>query len=144
MCRAARGVAAALAVALALAACAQRPVPISLYDRIGGRAALIAVADQLAATIVADRRIAGSFAGTDMAAFKAGLVDQLCMMTGGPCRYAGPGMRAVHAGRHITDADFDAFIADLVAALEHFNVPAPEQADLLALLGPLRHDIVGA
>jgi hemoglobin len=66
------------------------------------------------------------------------------MISGGPCRYAGPDMRAVHAGRHIGDAEFDAFVADLVAALEHFNVPAGEKAELLALLAPMRRDIVGA
>ena len=144
MGRAARGLAGALVLAIGLSACAERPIPLSLYSRIGGRAALVAVVDQLAANIAADRRISGFFAATDMAAFKVGLVDQLCMMTGGPCRYAGPGMRAVHAGRHIRDADFDAFMADLVAALDHFNVPPREKEELLGLLAPMRRNIVGA
>jgi len=143
MSRAACGLAGALVLAIGLSACAERPIPLSLYSRIGGRAAIVAVVDQLATNIAADRRISGFFAATDMAAFKVGLVDQLCMMTGGPCRYAGPGMRAVHA-RHITDADFDAFIADLVAALEHFNVPPREKEELLGLLAPMRRNIVGA
>ena len=144
MSRAACGLAGALALAIGLAACAERPVPLSLYSRIGGQAAIVAVVDQLAVNIAADHRISGLFADTDMAAFKAKLVDQVCMMSGGPCRYGGPGMHAAHAGRHISDADFDAFMADLVAALDHFNVPASEKAELLALLAPMRRDIVGA
>jgi hemoglobin len=144
MGRAAFGLAGALVLAIGLSACAERPIPLSLYSRIGGQAAIVAVVDQLAANITADRRISGFFAGTDMAAFKARLVDQLCMVSGGPCRYGGPDMRAAHAGRHISDADFDALIADLAAALDHFNVPAGEKAELLGLLAPMRRDIVGA
>jgi hemoglobin len=139
-----RGLAWTVVLAIGLSACAERPIPLSLYSRIGGQAALVAVVDQLAANIAADRRIRGFFAATDMVAFKAGLADQLCMVTGGPCRYAGPAMRAAHVGRHIGDVDFDAFIADLVAALDHFNVPPGEKEELLGLLAPMRRDIVGA
>ena len=66
------------------------------------------------------------------------------MASGGPCRYGGPDMRTAHAGRHISDADFDALIADLGGALDHFNVPAGEKAELIGLLAPMRRDIVGA
>jgi len=144
MGRAARGLAGAVVLAIGLSACAERPIPLSLYSRIGGQAAIVAVVDQLALNIAADRRISGLFAATDMAAFKSQLVDQLCMMTGGPCRYGGPDMHVVHAGRHIGDADFNAFMADLVAALDHFNVPPGEKEELLGLLAPMRRDIVGA
>ena len=143
MGRAAVGLAGALVLAIGLSACAERPIPLSLCSRIGGQAAIVAVVDQLAATLAADRRTSGFFATTDMAAFKAGLVDQLCMVSGGPCQYGGPDMRVAHAGRHISDADFDAFVGDLIAALDHFNVPAREKTDLLALLAPMRRDIVG-
>ena len=143
MGRAAVGLAGALVLAIGLSACAERPIPLSLYSRIGGQAAIVAVVDQLAATVAADRRTSSFFATTDMAAFKAGLVDQLCMVSGGPCRYSGPDMRAAHAGRHISDADFDAFVGDLIAALDHFNVPAREKTELLALLAPMRRDIAG-
>ena len=134
----------ALALAVTLSACAQRPVPISLYDRLGGRAAIMAVVDQLVDNVVADKRINGFFASTDAHRLKAALVDQICAASGGPCRYAGKDMRAAHAGRHITDADFDVLVEDLVAALDHFNVPPREKTDLLGLLVPMRKDIVGA
>jgi hemoglobin len=143
MGRVRRGLAGALAIAIALAACAQRPVPVSLYSRLGGKSAIIAVVDQLTDNVASDKRISGFFAATDRASFKAKLVDQICAASGGPCRYAGKDMRDAHAGRHITDADFDALIADLVAALDHFNVPAREQTELLGLLAPMRKDIVG-
>jgi hemoglobin len=143
MGRARCGPAGAVALAVVLAACAQRPVPVSLYDRLGGKAAIIAVVDQLVDNVASDQPINGFFARTDPGPFKAKLVDQICAASGGPCRYAGKDMRTAHAGRHITDADFDALVADLVAALDHFNVPARERNELLGLLGPMRTDIVG-
>jgi hemoglobin len=143
MGRARCGPAGAVALAVVLAACAQRPVPVSLYDRLGGKAAIIAVVDQLVDNVASDQRINGFFARTDPGPFKAKLVDQICAASGGPCRYAGKDMRTAHAGRHITDADFDALVADLVAALDHFDVPARERNELLGLLDPMRTDIVG-
>jgi hemoglobin len=136
----------ALAIAVALAACAQPTVPVrppSLYDRLGGQAAILAVVDQLVANVVADRRINGFFATTDREPFKARLVDQICAASCGPCQYTGKDMRAAHAGRHITAADFAALVEDLAEALDHFNVPAREQDELLALLGAMKPDIVG-
>src|SRR5260221_8642410 len=72
MGRAAFGLAGALVLAIGLAACAERPIPLSLYSRIGGQAAIVAVVDQLAANVVADRRISGFFPPTHMAPLKAG------------------------------------------------------------------------
>jgi hemoglobin len=70
------------------------------------------------------------------------LADQICQATGGPCTYTGRPMRVVHTGMHITDADFNALVQDLVKSLNKFNVPQQEQQQLLAILGPLKPDIV--
>ena len=42
----------------------------------------------------------------------------------------------------VTAGEFDALVADLVATLDQFTVPAAEQQELLGILGPLRGDIV--
>ncbi|MEP6762348.1 MAG: hypothetical protein ABJA93_13410 [Sporichthyaceae bacterium] len=42
----------------------------------------------------------------------------------------------------MTAGEFDALVADLVATLNQFEVPAGEQQELLGILGPLRVDIV--
>jgi hemoglobin len=44
---------------------------------------------------------------------------------------------------NITDAEFNALVGDLVAALNQFNVPQEEQNDLLGILGPMKPDVVG-
>lgn len=114
----------------------------SLYDRLGGKQAITAVVDQFVANVAADGRINSRFATTDIPKLKGHLVDQVCQATGGPCRYQGRDMKATHLGMQISAADFGALVQDLVAALDKFDVPATEKGELLALLGPMKKDIV--
>ena len=114
----------------------------SLYDRLGGKPAITAVVDDFAARVAADRRINRFFANTDIPAFKAKLVDQICEASGGPCKYTGKDMKSLHAGMGIANADFDALVEDLVATLDKFKVPEKEKGELLGVLGPMKKDIV--
>lgn len=114
----------------------------SLYDRLGGRAAITAVVDQFVANVAQDHRINGRFATTDIPKLKRHLVGQVCMASGGPCTYAGRDMKTTHAGMKISNADFTALVEDLVKALNKFNVPERERNELLGLLGPMQKDIV--
>jgi hemoglobin len=132
-------------IAVVVAGCAgmeNPPAGKSLYDRLGGKTAIIAVVDQFVANVAADSRINGRFATTDIPKLKGHLVDQVCMATGGPCTYKGRDMKTTHAGMKITDADFNALVEDLVAALDKFKVPAREKHELLGILGPMKTDIV--
>ena len=126
---------------------AAAPAATSLYDRLGGRDAIVAVVDSFVARVAADARINGFFtaAASDparLASFKAKLVDQVCQASGGPCTYTGKDMKSAHAGMKITNAHFDALVEDLVATLKAFNVAQADQDTLLGVLGPMRPDIV--
>lgn len=121
---------------------AQSAAGRSLYDRLGGKPAITAVVDQFVANVAADKRINGRFATTDIPRLKGHLVDQVCSATGGPCTYRGRDMATTHQGMKITTDDFNALVQDLVAALDTFKVPAQEKNELLALLGPMKKDIV--
>jgi len=119
----------------------------SLYDRLGGKKAIVAVVDSFVARVAGDKKINGFFAKTAadpkrLAKFKGNLVDLICMGSGGPCKYKGKSMKAAHAGMGVTTADFNALVGDLVATLNQFKVPAEEQKELLAVLGPMQKDIV--
>ena len=116
--------------------------PQSLYDRLGGKGAVIAVIDDFVARCASDARINGKFVRTDMPRLKAMLVEQVSVATGGPVEYTGRGMRETHDGMGVTAGEFDALVADLVATLDQFKVPATEQQELIGILGPLRGDIV--
>jgi hemoglobin len=114
----------------------------SLYDRLGGKAAITAVVDEFVAKVAADNRINGRFATTDIPKLKRHLVDQICAASGGPCVYTGRDMKTTHAGMRLTNADFNALVQDLVSALDKFKVGEREKQELLALLSPMRKDIV--
>jgi hemoglobin len=114
----------------------------SLYERLGGLDAITAVVDSFSARCAGDDRINGKFARTDIPRLRKMLVDQICEATGGPCTYTGRDMRATHDGMGVTAGEFDALVEDLVATLDEFNVPKPEQDELLGLLGPMRSEIV--
>jgi hemoglobin len=114
----------------------------SLYERLGAKDAITAVIDDFVARCAADVRINGKFARTDVARLKRMLVDQVCMASGGPCEYGGRDMRETHDGMAVTGGEFDALVEDLVATLNQLGVGKGEQDELLAVLGPLRADIV--
>lgn len=119
----------------------------TLYDRLGGTTAIATVVDGFVANVAADARINKFFTrvAKDTAAmreFKQKLVDQVCQGSGGPCTYTGKDMRTAHQGMGLTNADFDALVEDLVKALDAAGVPQQEKDELLAVLSPMRTDIV--
>lgn len=114
----------------------------SLYQRLGGNEAVVAVVDDFVGRCAADSRINQKFARTDVPRLKKMLVDQVTAATGGPATYTGRSMAETHQGMGVTAGEFDALVGDLVATLQQFGVPAAEQQELLGILGPLRADIV--
>lgn len=120
----------------------------SLYTRLGGIDAISAVTDQFLANVVADNTINAKFAATVSDSYRTqllrnNLIDQICAGAGGPCQYKGKTMLEAHTGMNVSDAEFNALVGDLVAALDQFNVPTKEKNELLAILGPMQPDIVG-
>ncbi len=116
----------------------------SLYERLGSKPAITAVVDDFVANVAADGRINKFFANANIPRLKMLLVEQICQGTGGPCVYTGRDMKSAHSGMRISEADFNALVEDLVKTLNKFKVPAKEQQELLAILGPMKADIVTA
>ena len=115
----------------------------SLYDRLGGKAAITAVVDDFVTNLTADSRINAFFTNTDVPHLKAALVDQICAGSGGPCQYTGKDMKTAHTGMKITDDEFTALVEDLKKSLDKFKVGAQEQSELIGALAPMKPDIVG-
>lgn len=132
-------------LALSLSSCARTsatPDGKSLFVRLGGTTMIASMVDEFVTNVAADSRINGRFATADIAKLRGHLVDQFCMITGGPCVYQGRDMKSTHAGMKITGREFDALAEDLVRALDRLKVPAQEKAQLLHLLNPMKKDIV--
>lgn len=114
----------------------------SLYERLGGETALKAVVDDAVARIAADPRVNMKFAKSDVPRIKFNLVKQLCAVTGGPCKNLKRDSRQIHKNMKVTEGEFNAFVEDLVATLDKFNVQATEKNELLGILGSLKPQIV--
>ena len=115
---------------------------VSIYEAIGGEPALVAVVDDFYVRVLADPQLAGFFAGVNMAKLKGLQVEFFAAALGGPDFYQGGSMRQVHAGRGISQADFDRVAFHLTAALAEAGVPAVTIARIAAAVTPLAGDIV--
>jgi hemoglobin len=114
----------------------------TLYEQIGGRDVLVKAIDELVAIMEEDDRINFTFAETDIPKFKQLLVDQLCEITGGPCKYEGRSMQESHEKMNVDNAMFNALAEDLYIAFDRVKVPYRVQNQVMALLAPMQRDIV--
>jgi hemoglobin len=127
------------------ASAADTPSGPALYKRLGGYDAIAAVTDDFLGRLLAEPRLAKFFTGAShdsKGRIRQHIVDQLCLATGGPCIYTGRTMKAAHAGLGISEDDWNAAVADLVASLDKFRVPAREKGELAAILATVKGDIV--
>lgn len=138
-----QAVVAAVISVLVLGACAggefKRP---SLYQRLGGKGGLVVIVDAWLARAAADSVTAPYFKAGDGDRIRPLLVDQLCELAGGPCRYAGRDMKAAHAGLRVDRQAYEAMLGSLERALDEVRVPAADKDALLKQLAPLRKDII--
>ncbi|HHJ80105.1 MAG TPA: group 1 truncated hemoglobin [Candidatus Tenderia electrophaga] len=118
----------------------------SLFDRIGGEAAVDAAVDLFYRKVLADDRINGWFDGTDMARQHAKQKTFLTMAFGGPSNYTGMDMREGHAhlvAKGLNDGHFDAVMEHLGATLTELGVPAELIAEAAAIAESTRNDVLG-
>jgi len=114
----------------------------SLYQDLGGRPGIETMVDGLLLKISENSRIVELFANTDPDRFHRTLTEQICELSGGPCAYTGDDMITVHTGMNITEAQFNSLVEDLVDVMEDQRIPVRAQNRLLALLAPMRGDII--
>jgi hemoglobin len=113
-----------------------------LYQDLGGQPGVEALVEELLHRLADDERIAERFADTHIPRLRRMLIEQICNLSGGPCAYTGESMLQVHAGMNLSEADFNALVEDLIDAMRQRGVPLRAQNRLLALLAPMRADIV--
>jgi hemoglobin len=117
----------------------------SLYERLGGYDALVAVADNLLPRLSGDAQLSRFWANRSedgISREKQLLVDFLASNAGGPMYYTGRDMLLSHKGMAISAGDWDAFIGHLNATLDEFQVPEPERSQVLSFIDSTRADII--
>jgi hemoglobin len=131
----------AAAVLVARAAVADAS-PATLYERLGGESGVAAISDTLIDRVSADPRLGRSFKDTNLGRIKKLLAEQLCDLSGGPCHYTGDSMKEVHAGHHISQAEFYGMVDSLRTILKERHVGIGATNQLLRLLAPMKRDVV--
>jgi len=114
----------------------------TLYQDMGGQPGIDRIADMSVDNYLADPRIKDIFSESNMERIRAELKDQFCVIADGPCRYTGHDMVATHKGLHLTNANFNALVEDLQAAMDSCNIPFATQNRFLARLAPMQHQVV--
>jgi len=114
----------------------------SIFDQIGGAAAIEAAVDIFYGKVLADPDLRGYFAQIDLARLKRHQRAFLTAALGGGDAYAGRSMGPAHAGLGVTDAAFDAVVGHLAATLTELSVPDEIITEIGGALIPLRPEIV--
>lgn len=121
------------------------PKEKSLYERLGGKDAIAKVVDSFvknAATNDVTKKRFAKLKPASVDNLKKQLVDQICEASGGECKYTGKNMKEAHKGMKITEAEWNATVSALKAALDEHKVGEKEQNDLIAAIAPMHDDIV--
>ncbi len=133
-----------LVVLLFLAACAAPDPGIkpTLWERMGGNPVVTQVVAETIDRAATDPRTSRSFKDVKLQHVKDMIVEQICSLTGGGCKYTGDPMDKVHAGLKNTEGELNLLVQFLRDALAHNGVNDTEKNELLRILAPMKHDIV--
>ena len=114
----------------------------TLYGRLGGHEVIVAVTDLFTRQLAADRELAHFFVHLDQERFLHHQATFLAEALGGPQRYQGRTLRAVHHGLGLTTRHFDLVIAHFAAALRACDVPEAVGTEVLARVIALRAEVL--
>jgi hemoglobin len=118
----------------------------SLYEQLGGQAAVDAAVEHFYRKVLSDDRISGFFEGVDMDRQIGKQKAFLTMAFGGPNNYTGLDLRKGHAhlvARGLNDGHFDAVAENLAATLQEMGVGQELIDQVMAIAGSTRNDVLG-
>ena len=119
---------------------------MSLYEQLGGAAAIDAAVELFYKKVLADDRIRHFFEGVDMAKQVRMQKGFLTYAFGGPVEYTGKGMAAAHrnlVAKGLNDSHFDAVVEDLGAVLKDLGVADHLIADAARIAESVRESVLG-
>lgn len=118
----------------------------SLFDRLGGKAAVDQAVDIFYRKMLLDERVSYFFDDTDMEQQILKQKGFLTMVFGGPNHYTGKGMREGHAHllkRGLNDEHVDIVITHLGATLQELGASAEDIQQVAAIANSVRDDVLG-
>lgn len=107
------------------------------FQAFGGKEGLVKIMDDFMVGLVADPRTKPFFDNNKQTFIKAMLVEQMCELMNGGCKYPGRDMKTAHANMKVNREAFNALVEQFQFAMDKNNVPFSAQNKLLAKLAPM-------
>jgi hemoglobin len=117
-------------------------VQATIFERIGGDAAVDAAVDIFYRKVLADERISHFFDTVDMDKQRAKQKAFLTVAFGGPNAYSGKDMRSAHAHMKLTEDHFNAVMENLGSTLKQLNVADELIAEAAAIALSTKDDVL--
>jgi len=117
----------------------------TLYERIGGEAAVDAAVDIFYRKVLSDERVNGFFDDVDMDGQIAKQKGFLTMIFGGPNNYTGKDMREGHkhlVAKGLNDSHVDAIVELLGETLKELGVADSDIAEIAGIANGARDDVL--
>ncbi|MEQ1750184.1 MAG: group 1 truncated hemoglobin [Prosthecobacter sp.] len=115
----------------------------SLYDRLGGAAAIDGLIEAFYVRVLADPKLALFFKDTPMERLQAMQTQFFSMALGGPVEYTGRSMSQVHHGRGITKLHFAHFVEHLIETLKDIGVTEADTDSVIEHINTYTNEITG-
>lgn len=115
---------------------------MSVYEEIGGEAAVDAAVDIFYRKVLSDELISGFFESVDMDGMRAKQKSFLTLAFGGPNNYTGADMRAAHAKMDLNEDHFNAVATHLVASLQELEVSQNHIDQIVAIALSVKDDVL--
>ncbi|MBL9134137.1 MAG: hypothetical protein JNG86_23185 [Verrucomicrobiaceae bacterium] len=115
----------------------------SLYQKLGGKAAIDAVVDAFYVKVLADKRVNDFFADVSMDKQRRKQKEFLSFAFGGPLPWTGKDMRKAHEGMGLTEEHFNAIAENLVSTLKDFKVKQELIDQVVAIALSTKDDVLG-
>ena len=115
----------------------------TLYEKLGGKAAVEIAVDKFYEKVLADERVKHFFANTDMQKQRKHQKDFMTYAFGGSKSWDGVPMRKAHQKlveeMGLSDSHFDAIAENLVATLVELKIPQELIDEVVAIVGSIAH-----
>ena len=115
---------------------------VSVYEKIGGAAAVDAAVDVFYRKVLSDDRISQFFDTIDMEEQHVKQKAFLTMAFGGPNDYTGKDMREAHKHMDLTEEHFGAVAEALVGTLEELAVPQEYIDEIVGIAVSVKDDVL--
>lgn len=114
----------------------------SIYQKLGGKAAIDAAVEAFYVKVLADERVKHFFDDVNMTRQRKKQKEFLSAALGGPLPWAGHDMRSAHADLHLKEEHFSAIAENLVNTLKDLKVGQELIDQVVATLLTVKDDVL--